>query len=73
MVDDSGRLVATMVLLVHLGQLRTSYGPEHLQEFRSLTAILAQWIDNFSEFFFHLFGIDSMSVSDKKFVLKYVI
>ena len=59
-VDGSGPLVANMVLLVHLGQLKISYGPEQFQECRSFTIYDAQGIDNFSDFFFHLFGIDIM-------------
>ena len=54
MVDGSGHLVATMVLLVHLGQLKTSYGPEQFQENISLTANIAQGVDNFSECFFFI-------------------
>ena len=73
MVDGSGPLVANMVLLVHLGQLKISYGPEQIQECRSFTTYVAQGIDNFSEFFFHFFGIDSMHGIPGKFVLKYVI
>ena len=52
MVDGSGPLVANMVLLVHLGQLKISYGPEQIQECRSFTTYVAQGIDNFSDFFF---------------------
>ena len=40
---------------------------------RSVTENVAQGVDNFSEFFFHLFGIDSMHDADGKFFLKYVI
>ena len=73
MVDGSGHLVATMVLLVHLGQLKISYGPLQFQECRSLTSYVVQGVDPFSDFFFHLFGIDSLRDLDRKFFLKYVI
>ena len=54
MVDGSGHLVATMVLLVHLGQLKISYGPLQFQECRSLTSYVVQGVDPFSEFFFFI-------------------
>ena len=72
MVDGSSSLVTNMVLLIHLGQLKTSYGLEQLQECRSLTVNGAQGVFNFSEFFFPLFGIESLRVTDKIFYLKYV-
>ena len=42
---------ATMVFLAHLGQLKTSYGPEEFQKSRSLTVNAAQGFDFFSNIF----------------------
>ena len=54
MVDGSGPLVANIVLLVHLGQLKISYGPDQIQESISLTGNIAHGVDNFSECFFFI-------------------
>ena len=52
MVDDPGPVDVSMLFLVHLGQLRTSYGPEDFQKSRSLAVNAAQGFDFFSNFFF---------------------
>ena len=55
MVDDPGPVDVSMLFLVHLGQLRTSYGPEDFQKSRSLAVNAAQGFDFFSKIFFFNF------------------
>ena len=55
MVDDPGPVDANMLFLAHLGQLRTSYGPEEFQKSRSLTVNAAQGFDFFSKMFILIF------------------
>ena len=73
MVDDPGPVDVSMLFLVHLGQLRTSYGPEDFQKSRSLAVNAAQGFDFFSTFFFLIFGNKSLCERNGSFFLKYVI
>ena len=62
MVDDPGPVDVSMLFLVHLGQLRTSYGPEDFQKSRSLAVNAAQGFDFFKFFFFLNFWVDQTDV-----------
>ena len=73
MVDDPGPVDASMLFPVHLGQLRTSYGPEEFQKSRSLTVNAAQGFDFFFQTFFFKFLVMSLCERNRSFFLKYVI